>query len=363
MMTGIVTFHAANNYGAVLQAYALQQFISRNYSDVRIVDYQNDKMKKANRMPAISDVILNPKNAIFRMMQLLLYKGKNRKIKEFRKHYLKLTKCYTEETISSAFQEADIFFTGSDQVWNYMITGLDGSYYLDFAKEKTICSYAASFGISNIPDQYKDFYRSKLKDINYISVREQTGQEIIEELCGKSAVIVPDPTLLLNQKEWYDLCIAPKEKKPYILVYKITKADKLLEFAKNLAKEKGLKIIYIPNDFKSGIIGDVKLDVGPREWLGYIRGAEYVVTNSFHGTVFSIIFEKQFFSEVSERVNLSTSRLNNLLQTFDCADHKINMSKDMITNCKGILDKKDILCSQRKIAIRFLDRIYKEFSV
>lgn len=359
MKVSIVTFHSAYNYGAILQAYALQSYLNENFGATSILDYHNEHIDKSYRMPQLSDFTSNPKNAVFRISQAILYRGKNKKIDKFCKENLCLTKRYSRENINAAQNEADVFIVGSDQVWNYLIVDRDRTFYLDFAQNKTTCSYAASFGVDHVPDNYIDFYNTQLNKIDFISVREEQGVGLVKKLSNKEAISMPDPTLLLEQRIWNEMCITPDFKSPYILVYKITKADKLIEFAKMLSSKTGFQIIYVPNDLKSGSIGSLKLNVGPQEWLGYIRNAEYVVTNSFHGTVFSIVFGKRFFTEISNKVNSTTSRLRSLLETFDLTNRTIDKFNDSMIGIGFSKDKiQNVLENQRLKAYNYFERVF-----
>ena len=324
MKACIVTFQSAYNYGAVLQAFALQTYLNSNYAKTVILDYHNKLIDDSYRAPGIADFIKKPKNAVFKEMQAILYHGKKSKIDKFRNACLSLTKSYDVFDVSEAYNEADVFVTGSDQVWNYMIVGRDSTFYLDFAKDKPKCSYAASFGVSKIPEEYNSFYQENIKKIDYISVREEAGVQIAADFSGKPVCVMPDPTLLIEKRTWEDMIIKPKIKRKYILVYKITKADQLLLYAKKISRITGLPVVFIPNDLKDGIVGQLKTNVGPLEWLGYIHEAEYIITNSFHGTVFSILFSKKFFVEVSGKVNPSTSRLSSLLKMFGLENRTID---------------------------------------
>lgn len=360
MKAGIVTFQSAYNYGAVLQAFALQEYLNRNFAETKILDYHNKKMDASYQNPQLTDFFRNPKNAVFKTFQSVLYRGKKIKIDQFRKQHLLLTQRYDKDNVTEAKDEADVFITGSDQVWNYLIVNKDSAYYLDFATEKTTCSYAASFGISEIPKEYRTFYKQNLRKIDFISVREKNGVGLVESLIGQRAEVMPDPTLLINQKTWEMLSIAPAQKEKYILVYKITKADRLLKFAKTLSKKTGLSIVYIPNDLKSGSIGHLKTNVGPEEWLGYIKHAEYIVTNSFHGTVFAVLFNKKFFSEVSDKVNPSTSRLQSLLVMFGLEHRTIDQYTDIVLDEELDAEKiKDVLATQRSYAHEYFRKVFK----
>ena len=362
MRSCIITFQSAYNYGAVLQAYALQEYVNQNFGETRILDYHNSSIDKSYARPAFNDLIHNPKRTVFRWTQSILYKGKHRRIDQFRKDYLKLTKRYDSGNIKEANGEADAFITGSDQVWNHLIIGKDTNYFLDFTEpSKKTCSYAASIGVKMIPEEYAELYKSAIGHIGRISVREQAGIKALEEIGIMGAELNPDPTMLLSKEKWLQLSVAPKLKKKYILVYKITKADKLLKFAKRLSKMTKLPIVYIPNDLKSGSVGALKLDVGPREWLGYIDNAEYVVTNSFHGTMFSILFGKKFFSEVSGKVNPSTSRLLTLLDLFGLGERTIDRFEESLLEKELSYANIEHICSvQKKRAHRFFETVYGE---
>ena len=355
----IITFHAAYNYGAVLQAYALQEYLSREYGDTRIVDYHNKDIDKSYAKPSLSDIIRNPKKSLFKLFQSILYKKKNARIVQFRKDFLKLTKRYDLNNIVDANNEADVFVTGSDQVWNYMIIGKDTTFFLDFVeKEKLTCSYAASIGVKEIPEAYVEEYKKALSHVKKISVRETAGVQTLRNIGIEEVEVMPDPTLLLSKELWEQLSVKPDIKRKYILVYKITTSDKMIDFAKELSCATKLPLIYIPNDLKSGVIGSLKLDVGPREWLGYIRNAEYVVTNSFHGTVFSILFGVKFFSEVSKKVNPSTSRLLTLLSMFNFEDRIIDrFDADMLDKDLPISHISGICLEQQKHAHQFFDHV------
>lgn len=361
MKACITTFQSAYNYGAILQAYALQQYLDTNFAKTVILDYHNEDIDKSYQKPSIQYFFKKPKHAIFKVIQHILYKGKHHKIDLFREHYLRLTKRYDEKNINEAEDEGDIFITGSDQVWNNMIIGYDNTYFLKFAKNKRTCSYAASFGISEIQTQFRAFYKAGLENIDYISVRENQGVTLVNKIAERDACLVPDPTLLLECEKWKKLIIKQNEKRRYILVYKITRAEKMLDFARKLSKKTGLPIVYIPNDLKDGIIGTVKFNVGPQEWLGYIDNAEYVVTNSFHGTVFSIIFNKRFFCEVSLKVNPSTSRLMSLLQIFDLEERRIDkFSEELLGKEIDRENVNKILKMQKNSANTFLRQVFSD---
>ena len=360
MKSCIITFQSANNYGAVLQAYALQEYLNRNFGETKILDYHNRNIDKSYARPGIKDLFHNPKRTVFRFSQSVLYKGKSKRIEQFRADCFKLTKRYDADNIKEANSEADVFITGSDQVWNHLIIGDDTNYFLDFtAPDKKTCSFAASIGVKRIPEEYAALYKKAITHIGRISVRESSGIKALEEIGVNGAELNPDPTVLISEEQWKKLSVVPKLNKKYILVYKITKADKLLSFAKNLSKLTGYPIIYIPNDLKSGVVGSLKLGVGPREWLGYIQNAEYVVTNSFHGTMFSILFGTKFFSEVSGKVNPSASRLLTLLHMFGLEERILDrFDKNLLEKELPREQIRSICAEQQEKVHQFFEKVY-----
>lgn len=358
----ILTFQSAYNFGAVLQAYALQEYLTNNFAETCILDYHNTEIDRSYAMPDIKDFKLNPKRATFRLMQSVLFRGKNNRIRQFCNEHLNLTMPYDLTSVHKANEMADIFIAGSDQVWNHLIIGNDTTYLLDFVEEcKTKCSYAASIGVKTIPEDYVNLYKSCIRRLDKVSVRESEAVRTLEKIGFDKVDIMPDPTILLPREHWEKLSIKPKEKRKYILVYKITKAERLITFARELSKKTGLPIIYIPNDLKSGIVGALRLNVGPREWMGYIKNAEYVVTNSFHGTVFSILFGTKFFSEVSGKVNPSTSRLQTLLRTFELEDRIIDQYADNMLNVEVPIEKIQRICDANRMKARsFFEDVFIE---
>lgn len=345
----IVTFQSAYNYGAVLQAYALQEYLNENFCDTCVLNYHCAMIDKTYARPSVSDFARNPKKSVFLLLQSVLYRKKNAKIDQFRHEHLKLTKRYYLSNIQDANSEAQVFITGSDQVWNRSLIGDDTTFFLDFVTpEKRTCSYAASIGLSSIPDEFVEQYKKAISHVQKVSVRETEGLQTLRDIGISCAEVMPDPTLLLPKDRWESLLIKPKSKGKYILVYKITRADRLLAFAKDLSKKTGLPIIYVPNNLESGVVGKTKLDVGPTEWLGYIYNAEYVVTNSFHGTVFSILFGKKFFLEVSRKVNWAPGRLLTLLSLFGLEDRTMDRFADRMLEEQLPLDHIEKICAEQR---------------
>lgn len=298
MKIGIITFHRAVNYGAVLQAYALQHALEGLGAQAEIIDYRNRYIEscydpyslKGNKIKALAKIALLGG----------LRRKKNEAFRSFNQKYMHLSEAVYEDSSQLAGAEKlfDAFITGSDQVWNTDCADFDPAYFLTFVKdEKKKNSYAASFGLSEIPKGYEAEYKKRLGGYRHMSVREKQGKALVKELTGRDVPVVLDPTLLLTEKDWS----APAQDVPhkgYILLYSVLHSDGMLAYARRLSKETGLPVLYI-ND-KSFENKDFRYVRGasPEEFLGYFKNADYVITNSFHGTVFSVIFKRRFLSDI-----------------------------------------------------------------
>ena len=312
MQIGIITFQETNNYGAILQNYALQQALKKLGYSSQTIDY---KSLYIGRPYSLSH--LKKKGIIqylYGVAGYLIYLPRTSKCNEFKKQ-INYSRKLIKENLSNISDNYDFFITGSDQVFNYKLTGKDGTYLLDFVTNKCKCnSYAASFGVSNIPEEMLRWYMELLKDYHYITVREKTAVDILEKILHKRVEVVSDPCMLLSKDEWKKVTKIPDIKKPYILVYQLSVSPDIVNMAKKISKQENLKIIFIPFPVGKPTLGRWKIGSGPAELLGYIQNAEYVLTDSFHGTLFSIIFNKKFFVQLSE--GIVSSRIKDLLETY-----------------------------------------------
>ena len=314
-----ITFHRARNYGALLPCFALQKAIQNLGYPSEVLDYDCKQISKGYNLVKFDSKV----SFIKSLLLFPFFYRKKKHYDRFIKRYISVSQSYDYHDLAKAAHDYAAVITGSDQVWNDKLTGGDGAYFLDFVPEhRKRLSYAASFGIKEIPDEQKDFYQKNLEGMGYLSVREKTAASMIEQLCGRKAEVVLDPVFLQTAEQWR--AIMPKKKeKGYIFVYMPGKHT--LECAKNLARRKGLKIIFCAYDislrrFKQNI-GDIRLSLGPDEFLSLLDGADYVVTGSFHATAFSLILQKKFFVEVPPKVG---SRITDLLDSFDLRDRIFN---------------------------------------
>ncbi|MBA2862302.1 polysaccharide pyruvyl transferase family protein [Methanococcus maripaludis] len=327
-----------NNYGAVLQAYALQETIKKLNYNTEIIDF-NPKASKNEILKKICQRINegNFLNMVLRIssknISSKLHKKqeilRNKKFETFRSEQLYLSKktYNNEEELINNYETSDYYIVGSDQVWN-PIAGIEKIkvYLFSFVTNSKKISYAASVS-KKIPENYKKTYSDLLKDFDYISVREMDGKEQIKQLTDKNIEIVLDPTLLLSKNEWNRISKEPKNipTYKYIFVYDLYRSNEILSGLCKFAKKRGLKIInYTPNNIYKKIkythVSDSFYEYGPSEFLWYLKNSEYVVTSSFHGTVFSLLFEKEFYAVTPDTGykggNAFNSRLTDLLDTL-----------------------------------------------
>lgn len=325
----IITFHNAHNYGAFLQIFALQKKIEEK-NNVEIINYKNHIIMDIYKIFYIDKTNIRSlfKSVISNILFLNKKVIKFFKFNKIIKNNLNLTQkvYFSEDDLKADAPEADIYITGSDQVWNSEITlGLQDSYTLNFGSTNVKrISYAASIGNSKIPYNEKNIYMDKISRIDYISVREENAKNTLKEIgINKPIEVVLDPTLLLDKTEWDKKLIKDKSiKSKYILAYFIEQDEEYEKILNNLSGITGLKIVhftkrnkYKKNNFKSAFTSD------PFEFVSLIKNAEYVVCTSFHATVFSIIFNKKFWVIPHRKTG---SRVTNLLDKLGISERAVN---------------------------------------
>ncbi len=226
-------------------------------------------------------------------------------------------------------QGKNVYIVGSDQVWNYEITKNDDVFFLTFCQENAKkIAYAASLGRDEISDDQKEYLKSRINNFDYLSVREDSAVEIISELTDKEVMHVLDPTLLVGRPFWDKLANTKYTGRKYLLVYELSHNKDMLRAANLLAQRLNLEVYYI-TDFRHDPYGFTKIKrVGPTEFIGLFKNASFVVTNSFHGTAFSVIYEKNF---VTFPHKTRGTRMTSLLKQLNL-DARIITSSDQITD-------------------------------
>ena len=296
MRIGILTFHCAHNYGAVLQCYALQETLKAMGHNVKVIDYRPDFLLNPYKIWNINRN--KDYNSFFKRLILeclTLHRGlvRCRAFDSFIKTRLNLTK---EQTIPSSF---DAYIMGSDQIWNPQITkGFHKPYfgYFNFPKEnRKYIAYAASMEASSLTQEAKAFYMKALDNFNAVSVREKTLADLLQPLTSKKIETVLDPTLLANTNIWNSIVKRPLLNCKYVLVYQVRCDKNTRRIAQDIADQIGAKVIEITAWINWKFKKNVYQCCSPEEFLGWIKYASCIVTTSFHGTAFSVIFNKPFY--------------------------------------------------------------------
>lgn len=295
MKVGIITFQKTTNYGALLQATALQKKIQDLGADSEILDYTCEEIEKREMPGSIfQNGILH---APIDILSNYFSSSKLRKMERFKKEHCRLSNAkYNRDNIKEANGRYDVFLSGSDMIWELNVTGGDTSYYLDFVSElKKKYAYSTSFGYDEVPEEYRTITKELLSSYSCITVRENEGAKIIDNLLNKSVDVTVDPTLLLKGSEWRALEEQCNINKPFVLMYFNDEKDITLNYAIELAKKEGLLLVILRNSLRN-IPGSVTIrDASVGQFLWLIDHAKYVVTASYHGVLFSLNFNTDFF--------------------------------------------------------------------
>ena len=331
MKIGLLTFHRANNLGACLQAAALNKYINSHIGESEIIDLipNNSCPKKEIFFFKYAKKIIN---FIFPKRNVTL---KKRKIKFdiFRNEMMIISKTtyYGDNEMYKCSGLYDVLISGSDQILNTTLSGKTKAYYLDFDDNAKKISYASSFGRKDITGDEMKLIKDQLSKFSFLSVREQSGIDIIYNELNIKPILVVDPVFLLTADEWKIRCNSKMElPEKYIFVYSMEVSEYLESVVKQLKYDFKLPVIVVRGGGKSGRIEGIEDSIcGPKEFLRYIKDAELVVTNSFHGTAFSIIFKKNFLCIAHSTRN---ARLESIL-SLTKNDRKLIGMGNMHTDC------------------------------
>lgn len=319
-----------NNYGSALQAYALHQKIKELGGEPVIID--SSKESKSIGLKQKILLFLRPEKhyglirKIRRSFEKRVYKDKIRKINDFIMANTKIVPF--EECLKEMEQGGCVLLAGSDQVWNILNHPINGFYLFDYVHSDTVCkiSYAASIGISELTKEQINYYKEVLAPFKVVSLREKIACDLLKnELTNTLVRQDVDPTLLHSAAFWEKLIPQRQVSVPFLFVYMLRPSNEVIEIARTIAKKNNLEIIYtgLYVNHYSGI--KTIPDAGVEDFLYYIKNAEVIITNSFHGTVFSLLFEKRF---ASVRISSTSSRVENLLEIVKLQDHLIDNIND-----------------------------------
>lgn len=332
MKIGILTFHRADNLGALLQVYALQKKIEDLGYEAVIIDYRCKTIEEAYVYSVVPKI---RKNIIKWFWNLLVV---NPKLKEkcdncaiFRNNNLKITEpVYTEVDRKKIQESFDVVITGSDQIWNENLTGGKDDWYC-FKKveesETRVISYGASVGnLSHFQDVY-ELYKTDLNKYSRISVREKEVANFISKKLNKDVCQVIDPTILIEHSTWDELADKSKcvIKEKYLLYYDVEMNSVAMAVAKKIASAKKVKLVHFNESIEMIFRGKFVQQSGPCEFLSLIKNAEYIVTSSFHATVFAILFKKKFVTIPHQTTG---SRVRCLLEDINLVSRMIRSLND-----------------------------------
>lgn len=357
---GLLGLHYGPNYGTILQAYALAKVIRQNGYDCEYVQYcrhlRNPLLRFAIRVIKVVlkwlGLIKINKNDEFYFFKTDDFRKVITRFNKFHKQYIpcskrKYTACDTEK-INVLY---DAFVVGSDQTWSDFINSSnDYVFFLPFVNDKAKKkSYAPSIGTISISEDYLKILGDKLADFSYLSCRERQNCNVIEKIAGKKCEYVVDPTLLLTPEEWDEIDSPINLPQQYILCYILGQKQCIVDFAEQLGKEKNLPVYYILTT--PFVLDKDKLldDVGPREFVSLICNASYVVTDSFHGTIFSINYNVNFYSfnKRLQEAKMDNDRIMLILDEFGLKDRFRNDGE-----CQFIDDIDFSFANERMKALR-----------
>lgn len=342
---GLVTYYG-ENYGGMLQAYALQQYVKEAGYDCKIISnefiYVPTKQGIKNaRINSIKNLVKNPFEYLKRRTATRRSSTENplksAKFREFLSKNIDVDytgyTCYDQYVQSPP--EYDVYLCGSDQIWNPNLYNSNGFYFAGFAPNDAVrVSYASSIGVSSVSDEHARFMKPYLDKLDIISTREVDGSKIVEDITGKKVRTVIDPTLLLNGEQWSKVSAERIVDNPYVFCYLFGERDYIAKVKKQVKELTGLEIVCIPFVVREIEGDDTKIfDAGPAEFISLIKNAEFVLTDSFHATAFSINLKTPFLSLcrfAKDDANSMNSRLYTILSLVALENRLIDES-DVIT--------------------------------
>ena len=364
MKVGIITFHFVNNFGGALQAYALQKtIVDECKASVKIIDYRNWFIRFTDTV-RLFPITLNPKEMKSGLQTMRQRFSRIRRMEEFINKNCQLTRKYRSgAALRRHMPDCDKFVCGSDQIWNPFLTfGLREPYFLGFVQDKDKkISYAPSFGSSKLLSLIAKKIKMYLDDFSAISLREQDGVVFVRQITGHDAVQLIDPTFLLKKEEWDAVSAKPKIKGKYILLYIMQHDNNVYDYARRI-KEKlggGIQLVEISRyGYRPDFVDVSLVDVDPRDFIGLFQNADYICTNSYHGLVFSLIFEKDFCLVPCKKFYSRIRNLLTLLHIETSAFLSVNESLSASYNKEAV---GEAIAAEREKAVRYLQRaIYGE---
>lgn len=328
MRVGILTFHRSYNNGAILQAYALSKAIEKQGAEANVIDFRNDDIEKPTRIILEGEKI-TPKNIV--RMGFRIYR--HFKVDSFIKKNLRLSiPVRTQDELEALEPNYERFITGSDQVWNDSHNKENECFYLDFVKDsKKKYAYAASIsGDEAKAKKTISLHNDLINQYQSVSLRESNIEKLFREKYGDRVRVDLDPVLLLDRGEWQKIASKRLHRKKYIFMYLVPKSAHIEKFAHAMAKHYGYDLISNKSS------KEYLLNCGIEDFLSWIDNAEFVITNSFHGTAFSLLFNKLFFVEMESEIGYNY-RVKELLDRIGIDNiDDINIDGDGVQDISSI---------------------------
>lgn len=350
MKIGIVTFQREDNYGALLQCYALYTFLKERYENVEVLDYRNDYLENQYRLfpktKSITKIIKSLIKCFFWGIPLIQKKRKFTALRD----KIAFSSSYSRDDLVSGCSNYDIIISGSDQLWNPSITkGFDPIYFLDMPGDFYKASYAVSMGSIDNPAYLEENFLNLIKNFDSISVREKDAFGFLNQISNHTIYQDLDPTLLLSRKKWEEVIkkeqLNTRVPSKYIFLYFVQENPELLRVAEYLSKSLNIPVVCLDIKTKLKCKNVKKLNVGPLEFVWLIAHAETVVTSSFHATAFSSIFNKDIHLITH---SVTGSRIVSLAEMYNIKDR-------IYLDCDDFINK----YSQQK-PIQYFQETYKE---
>jgi hypothetical protein len=366
MKVAIITLHRVFNYGSVLQAYATQKVIESLGHEVEVIDYITEQ--RTNRVLFLSVPDFIKKDFLHKYNYILLKSisvlMKKASFGRFINQNMKLTKrkYISAQDLQNNPPVAEVYITGSDQVWNSQYNkGIDKGFFLDFAPDNCMkIAFVSSFGKGNLSPEESEETKRLIHRYDAISVREDTALKILEGLMYSNAVCLIDPTLQIEREHWLGLAAKRLVKEKYLLLMLLYNEDNgATEYAQNIARQRGLKVVKLSWEYKKPSGVDILMTHrSPQEFLSLFQHAEFIVTNSFHGLTFSINLNKQFIVVPRNEFN---TRIESLLRLVHLEDRMISEVSQLPEANKSIKydTVNSILDNERQKAKLFLKEALK----
>ena len=374
MKIGFITLSCAYNYGAVLQAYATQKFLSQKGGyDTILVDYVTERYQIEDKDFVYKSTVRWRKNVLTRLLWKYT-KHKNELLcrdffRNFVEEHIPKTKVYySNEELKEDLPDCDAFISGSDQIWNTDFSWdkqPDYPFFLDFVPDdRKKIAYSSSFGEAHMSTEVRQKVKKLLERYDAIAVRETSGKNLVEDM-GLSAKVVLDPTMLCDRAVWDELAVGRLVEQDYVLLFQINPNKELLYFAGEFARSQKMRLIILSaNPAHRKNLGRKAIYLPKvEEWLSYFKYASYVLTDSFHACVFSVQFERQFVPVVDQR---NVKRISSVLELLGIKDRTVEV--DSLNMMPGVLEntvnyddvKQKLMKLQKDSGEWLLDKLKKD---